>query len=177
MSLLPFYYFGLSAEEYIWRFSSASRNEQVIVKGFTLEPKYKLLTDNQKYINENSMNWFHKVPVVFYFSKMLYIYRYVRFLVGKSKNNRVTDKESKGFACLCINLNNCRSQDTEINKCTPLANSRILSREISYLLFEEESPRFYTFRKKNNPKLYILTENYYICEQSLRWIVKNVCKN
>ena len=31
----------------------------------------------------------------------------IRFLVGKSKNNRVTDKESRDFTFFCINLNDC----------------------------------------------------------------------
>ena len=33
-------------------------------------------------------------------------HKYIRFLIGKSKNNRVTDQESKDFIYLCKNLNN-----------------------------------------------------------------------
>lgn len=41
--------------------------------GLTLEPKYKTYhTDNQDYINENHVIWYHKVPVVFYFSQVWY---------------------------------------------------------------------------------------------------------
>ena len=35
----------------------------------------------------------------------LMFYRYTRFLVGKSKKHRVTDRESNDFADLYINLN------------------------------------------------------------------------
>ena len=45
-----------------------------------------------------------KFPL-FLFSQDVIYYRCARFLVGKSKKNRVTDKESKDFAYLCINLN------------------------------------------------------------------------
>ena len=37
--------------------------------------------------------------------------QYARFPVGKSRKNRVTDKESEGFAYLCTNLNDWGMSD------------------------------------------------------------------
>ena len=42
--------------------------------------------------------------------------QYARFPVGKSRKNRVTDKESKGFAYLCTNLNDWGMSDIIIGR-------------------------------------------------------------
>ena len=42
--------------------------------------------------------------------------QYARFPVGKSRKNRVTDKESKGFAYLYTNLNDWGMSDIIIGR-------------------------------------------------------------
>ena len=60
----------------------------------------------------------------------------MRFLVGKLKNYLVTDKESRDFAYLCINLNDCDMSDIIIGR---KAEQEILRQRI-----ESKSPELIT---------------------------------
>ena len=94
-----------------------------------------------------------KFPLFFISPSCVIFYRYARFLVGKSKNNRVTDKESKDFAYLCINLNDYDMSEVIIGR---KAEQEILCQRI-----ESKSPELIAiYGRRRIGKTYLVRQYF-----------------